>query len=49
VVFYTILEGGHSWPGGKPLPKWIVGNTTQSIDATRVMWDFFTAHPLVKK
>jgi polyhydroxybutyrate depolymerase len=49
VVFYNILGGGHSWPGGKPLPKWIVGNTTQSIEATRIMWDFFAAHPLIKK
>ncbi len=49
VVFYTVLGGGHSWPGGKPLPKWIVGKTSQSIDATRVMWDFFVAHPLIKK
>ena len=20
-------KGGHAWPGGKPLPKWIVGTT----------------------
>jgi len=46
VDFYTILGGGHSWPGGKPLPKWIVGKTSQSFDTTRVMWDFFVAHPL---
>lgn len=49
VIFYTILGGGHSWPGGKPLPKWIVGKTTQSIDATRLMWDFFVSHPLIKE
>jgi polyhydroxybutyrate depolymerase len=42
VVFYMIDGGGHSWPGGEPLPKWIAGPTTQDIDATRVMWEFFS-------
>ncbi len=46
VVLYTILGGGHTWPGGKPLPKWWVGATNTSIDATRALWDFFRAHPL---
>jgi len=45
VIFYTITAGGHSWPGGEPLPKWLVGHTTQDIDATRVMWEFFQQHP----
>jgi len=42
VVFYSIDGGGHSWPGGEPLPEWIAGRTTQDIDATRVMWEFFS-------
>jgi polyhydroxybutyrate depolymerase len=46
VVFYSIAGGGNSWPGGDPIPYWIVGKTSQSIDATRVMWEFFQAHPL---
>lgn len=46
VVFYSIAGGGHSWPGGDPIPAWIVGKTSQSIDATRVMWKFFQTHPL---
>ncbi len=41
VHFYTIHGGGHSWPGGGYLPKAIVGHTTQDINATRMMWDFF--------
>jgi polyhydroxybutyrate depolymerase len=32
VVLYTIQGGGHSWPGGKPLPQWWVGPTSRSID-----------------
>ncbi len=46
VVLYTIRGGGHSWPGGKPIPEWMVGPTTRSIDATRQMWAFFREHPL---
>ena len=41
VVFYSIQGGGHSWPGGEPLPEWIVGHTTKDIQATRTMWEFF--------
>jgi len=46
VVFYTIKGGGHSWPGGDPLPTWIVGETSQSISATDLMWQFFLEHPM---
>ncbi len=49
VVLYSILGGGHQWPGGPPLAKWVVGPSTQSIDATRLMWAFFRAHPLVRR
>ena len=41
VVFYTITDGGHTWPGGKDLPEGITGKTTQEINATRLMWEFF--------
>lgn len=46
VVFFTILGGGHTWPGGKPMPEWRVGPTSNSIDATSEMWAFFKEHPL---
>ncbi len=49
VVLYTIRGGGHSWPGGKPLPEWFVGPTSRSIDATSRMWAFFRAHPLLRR
>lgn len=44
VHFYTIQGGGHSWPGGEPMPRFIVGHTSQDIDATAVMWAFFENH-----
>lgn len=47
VVFYTIDGGGHTWPGGPTMP--FVGKTSADIDATKVMWEFFKAHPLATK
>lgn len=46
VTFYTIAGGGHTWPGGNPIPAWIAGYTSQDIDATRTLWAFFQSHPL---
>lgn len=46
VVLYTIRGGGHTWPGGGPLPEWFAGPTPTSVDATNEMWEFFGAHPL---
>jgi len=46
VIFYTIDGGGHAWPGGIPLPKWLAGSTTNEINATALMWQFFSQHSL---
>lgn len=48
VVLYRLEGGGHSWPGTHspgyvPQPGDGINNT---IDATRVMWDFFVQHPM---
>jgi polyhydroxybutyrate depolymerase len=43
VVQCTIANGGHTWPGGVPIP---LGNTSTSISATNTMVDFFLAHPM---
>lgn len=48
VVLYTVHGGGHSWPGGKPLPEWLVGRNSNTIDATELMRGFFMAHPLMQ-
>jgi polyhydroxybutyrate depolymerase len=48
VIFYSIADGGHNWPGGTPLPKWITGKTSQEIDATQLMWKFFQDYSLEK-
>lgn len=46
VVFYTIDGGGHTWPGGKPLPESITGETNTDISASETMWEFFQRHSL---
>jgi polyhydroxybutyrate depolymerase len=47
VALYSIIGGGHTWPGGKQyLPQFIVGKTSRDIDANEIIWQFFQAHPL---
>ena len=45
VVLYTIKGGGHTWPGGVPMPEWLVGTTSNGVDATEQLWGFFREHP----
>lgn len=42
VVLYSIDNQGHSWPGSRFLPE----ITSQAVNATDVMWEFFKAHPM---
>ena len=49
VAFYTIQGGGHTWPGGKPGPEWWVGSTSNSVDATGLMWAFFREHRVASR
>jgi len=43
VVVYTVEGGGHTWPGGKAyLPESIVGKTSGNMDASEVLWEFFS-------
>jgi polyhydroxybutyrate depolymerase len=44
VIFYTVVGGGHTWPGGRPIP--FVGKTTRELNASEQMWAFFSRHPL---
>jgi polyhydroxybutyrate depolymerase len=45
-AIYTVVEGmGHTWPGGRSfLPESIIGDATDKIDATDVIWAFFQRH-----
>ena len=48
-----VEEGGHNWPGainlcdyyeGDPFWCWLVGHTTEDMDASRELWKFFAEH-----
>ena len=45
VELYTIQGGGHTWPGS-PVKVDYLGHTSDQIDATALILDFFDAHPL---
>lgn len=45
VLLYTVITGGHTWPGS-PIPIDVFGETSAAIDATAVIWEFFSGHPL---
>jgi len=44
VVYYKVINGGHTWPGASPLA---MGNTNQDFDASVEIWNFFKNHKLV--
>jgi len=47
VVSWSIREGGHTWPGSSEnLPEWLVGKVNRDIDASMLIWDFFSRHRL---
>ncbi|HXW56153.1 MAG TPA: PHB depolymerase family esterase [Candidatus Cybelea sp.] len=47
VALYSVVGGGHTWPGGRQyLPALIIGKTSRDFDANDIIWKFFQAHPL---
>jgi polyhydroxybutyrate depolymerase len=47
VLWYTVADCGHTWPGGRSLlPEGVVGPSTDALDATDVIWRFFSRHTL---
>ena len=45
-VLYVIEGGGHTWPGALELASMteLCGATSQDIDASQLIWDFFQRH-----
>jgi polyhydroxybutyrate depolymerase len=44
VLIYTTTDGGHSWPGGNQTAN---GDPpSNQLDATELIWDFFSQHSL---
>jgi polyhydroxybutyrate depolymerase len=48
VTLCTVDGGGHTWPGSRPLDllESVVGPTNQDVNATEMIWDFFSHHEL---
>lgn len=44
VVFYKVIGGGHTWPGGSVQPERLLGKTCRDFDASEVMWEFFSKY-----
>lgn len=45
VELYKVLGGEHAWPGGEAVSAQ-VGEPTDEIDASVLMWEFFSSHPI---
>jgi polyhydroxybutyrate depolymerase len=46
-VLYSVVKGGHTWPGGDPfMPERRAGATSQDLNANEAIWQFFAAHPM---
>jgi polyhydroxybutyrate depolymerase len=44
-LLYTIVGGGHTWPGATIVISPLLGETTNEINASTTIWDFMAAHP----
>ena len=44
VLLYVIEGGGHTWPGSGRGLAGVLRSTTQSIDASELIWQFFASH-----
>ena len=40
-----VRDGGHTWPGAPQGSRSGPGHVNTSVDATSLIWDFFTSHP----
>lgn len=47
VIYVTVPGLGHTWAGGKSLlPESMVGKTSDRLNATDAIRDFFEKHPM---
>ena len=47
VTGFTIVDGGHVWPGGSQyMPKFVIGSTTKNLDGCETIWKFFKGYRL---
>jgi polyhydroxybutyrate depolymerase len=48
VMLYSIVDGGHFWPGGEQpyVPANKIGKSSDDLEANELIWKFFAAHPM---
>lgn len=47
VLGFTIVDGGHTWPGGTQyLPKFMIGQLSRNLNACDEIWKFFKENKL---
>jgi polyhydroxybutyrate depolymerase len=47
VLFYKLINGGHTWPGVYVAAQAsVLGNTNRDLNASVELWNFFNQHPL---
>ena len=44
VILYSISGAGHTWPGSNM--QLVAGGSTQALNATDLIWEFFENHPI---
>lgn len=44
VIFYKMLKGGHTWPGGEKV-RLLADRPIKNVSATDLIWEFFKDHP----
>jgi polyhydroxybutyrate depolymerase len=46
-ILYSVVKGGHTWPGGDPvMPERRAGATSNDLNAGETIWKFFAAHSM---
>lgn len=46
VELYTVIGGGHFWPGGYTYSTMRTGTKNKDVNASELVLDFFTRHPM---
>lgn len=53
IIYHRITDGGHTWPGADETIAGFLelrlGKTTQTVNATDAMWEFFEQHTLSER
>jgi polyhydroxybutyrate depolymerase len=44
IIFYRMLDGGHTWPGGEKI-RLLADTPVKNVSATDLIWEFFKNHP----